>query len=110
MSSLAPPTTPGQAGPSQRDIPATPTTDFALIEAQKENIVPLSTGRSASILSNVLTKDKSEADKILREGHQRHKLLIEQVNQLETEGEELPEGVNDVLEPYSRCVACLNKS
>jgi checkpoint serine/threonine-protein kinase len=83
-------------------IPATPTTDFALIQAQKENIVPLSTGRSAAILSNVLTKDRTEADRMVHEGHERHKRLIEETKSREAEGDELPVGVNDVLDPYCR--------
>lgn len=102
MATLAPPATPGGANLGPREVPATPTTDFALIEAQKENIVPLSTGRSAAILSNVLTKERSEADRMVHEGHERHKRLIEETNRREGEGDELPQGVNDVLEPYCR--------
>ena len=103
MATLAPPATPGGANPQSRgEFPATPTTDFALIEAQKENIVPLSTGRSASILSNVLTKERVEADRMVHEGHERHKQSIEDTNRREAEGDELPEGINDVLEPYCR--------
>jgi checkpoint serine/threonine-protein kinase len=103
MATLAPPATPGGGNlTTSRDIPATPTTDFTLIEAQKENIVPLSTGRSAAILSNVLTKERSEADRMVHEGHERHKRMIEETNRREAEGDELPNGINDVLEPYCR--------
>jgi hypothetical protein len=39
---------------------------------------------------------------MVHEGHERHKRLIDDANRREAEGDELPEGVNDVLEPYCR--------
>jgi hypothetical protein len=49
-----------------------------------------------------LTKERAEADRMVHEGHERHKKSIEDTNRREAEGDELPEGINDVLEPYCR--------
>lgn len=104
MTTDQPPETP-RATAAHSSLPlTTPTTDFALIEAQKENIVPLSTGRSASILSSVFTKDRSETDKLVLEGHQYHKKLVEETIKRESEGDELPEGVRDILDPHYKSV------
>lgn len=104
MASDRPPTTPRPTvSPNHLPHP-TPTTDFILIEAQKENIVPLSTGRSASILSSVFTKDKTETDRLVQEGHERYKKLVQETLRKESDGEELPDGVRDVLDPHYKSV------
>jgi checkpoint serine/threonine-protein kinase len=82
------------------EIPATPVTDFTLLEAQKENIRPLSTGRSASTLSNIFTKERAEAERVLQLGHEAHRRAIDVANQREADGEEMEDGVMDVLDPY----------
>lgn len=92
--------TPGSASRRALDVPATPVTDFALLEAQKENIRPLSTGRSASTLSNIFSKERTEAEKVLQEGHEAHQRAIETASRLEAEGEEMEDGVMDVLDPH----------
>lgn len=45
---------------STLDPPQTPSTSMTVIESQKENIQPLHSGRSASVLSNVLSAPKSD--------------------------------------------------
>lgn len=91
-------------------LPAeTPTTDLSALIDQKENIRPLSTGRSASTLSELFTKDRSEAERQVAEGHRRWRELIEETNRLEDAGEEMPEGVMDILDPYVRYVAFVNQ-
>lgn len=92
--------TPGPAARHELQIPATPVTDFALLESQKENIRPLSTGRSASTLSNIFSKERVEAERILQEGHELHQRAIEIASQREAEGEEMEDGVMDVLDPH----------
>lgn len=79
--------------------PPTPTTDFALIESQKENIRPLATGRSAATLSSLFEKD-SEADRVLNEGHEKYKGLIAEAERRDREGEDMAEGVLDLLDAY----------
>lgn len=92
--------TPGPAARHLLEVPATPVTDFTLLEAQKENIRPLSTGRSASTLSNIFSKERTEADRVLQEGHEVHQRAIETATQREAEGEEMEDGVMDVLDPH----------
>ena len=82
---------------------ATPTTDFALIESQKENIRPLASGRSAATLSNVFDKN-AEAEQAVQQGHERHRQMIEEAERRDREGEEMVEGVDDVLDAYNKCV------
>ncbi|WVN86382.1 uncharacterized protein L203_101546 [Cryptococcus depauperatus CBS 7841] len=76
-----------------------PTTDFALIESQKENIRPLATGRSAVTLSSVL-KEPSAADKLLQEGHEKHRKAIEEADKRDNSGEDMIDGLQDVLDVY----------
>lgn len=89
----------------------TPTTDLSALIDQKENIRPLSTGRSASTLSELFTKDRSEAERQVAEGHRRWRELIEECNKREEAGEEMPEEeeLMDVLDPYVRYVAFVNQ-
>ena len=96
--------TPGPASRTEVQIPATPVTDFALLDAQKENIRPLSTGRSASTLSNIFSKERAEAERTLQLGHDSHQRAIETANQREAEGEEMEDGIMDVLDPYVKYV------
>ena len=86
------------------DVESTPTTDFALIESQKENIRPLATGRSAATLSSLF--DKSEAEKVLQEGHEQHQRAIAEAERRDREGEDMVEGVSDILDVYNQCVPC----
>ena len=48
-------------------------TDIEVLEQCKENVLPISTGRSASKLSTLLTSDRKSVDAQLREGHQKFK-------------------------------------
>lgn len=83
--------------------PPTPTTDFALIESQKENIRPLATGRSAATLSTLFEKD-SEADRVLNEGHEKFRALIAEAERRDKEGEDMVDEVVDLLDAYHQCV------
>lgn len=82
---------------------AAPTTDFALIESQKENIRPLATGRSAATLSTVF-KEPSAADKLLQQGHEQHRKAIEEADRRDAADEDMPDGLSDVLDVYNQCV------
>ncbi|OCF44535.1 BUB protein kinase [Kwoniella heveanensis CBS 569] len=92
--------------PSQRPPSPTsgPVTDFALIESQKENIRPLATGRSAATLSNMF-KEPSATDKVVQEGHERHRKDIEEAERRDKEGEDMVDGVQDVLDVYHQYIA-----
>jgi checkpoint serine/threonine-protein kinase len=90
------------ASPSKvmtRQIPSPPVTDYALIEAQKENIRPLETGRSAAALSTLFDKD---AEAILKEGHERFTKLVQDAEQRDQEGLDMPEGVRDLLDAFQQ--------
>lgn len=78
-----------------------PTTDFAVIEAQKENIRPAASGRSAATLSTLLDKD-AQAEKVVQEGHERFKKEIEDAERKDKEGEDMPEGYLDILDVYNQ--------
>jgi len=80
---------------------ATPTTDFALIESQKENIRPLASGRSAVTLSTLFEKDAA-SEKVLEEGHERCRRDIEEAERRDREGVDMVEGVQDLLDVYHR--------
>ncbi|WWD19886.1 hypothetical protein CI109_104355 [Kwoniella shandongensis] len=80
-----------------------PTTDFALIESQKENIRPLASGRSAATLSSVF-KEPSAVDKVVQEGHERHRKDIEEAERRDKEGEDMIDGVQDVLDVYNKYI------
>lgn len=47
--------------------PATPITDFSALEGQKENIQPLSTGRSAHALSTIFAQRPKQLEKDLKD-------------------------------------------
>ncbi|WWC72267.1 uncharacterized protein I206_106229 [Kwoniella pini CBS 10737] len=91
--------------PAQR--PASPSsgpvTDFALIESQKENIRPLATGRSAATLSNVF-KEPTAADKVVQDGHERFRKDIEEAERRDKEGEDMVDGIQDVLDVYNKYI------
>lgn len=61
--------TPGRPTRSPLDgpPPATPITDFSALEGQKENIQPLSTGRSAHALSTIFAQRPKQQEKDLKE-------------------------------------------
>ncbi|ORX40462.1 hypothetical protein BD324DRAFT_574984 [Kockovaella imperatae] len=96
-------TTPRPAAGSEELPMTTPTTDFSVIEAQKENIRPHVSGRSAATLSNLFAKS-SESDRIVQEGHERHQKAIEEAERRDKEGEEMEEGIVDVLDAYNRYI------
>ena len=84
------------------DLPSTtPTTDFALIECEKENIRPLASGRSAATLSSLFEKQSENVRKIL-EVHDQHRADIEEAERRDKDGEEMQEGVADVLDAYNK--------
>ena len=98
MDTMATPRAPLSAG----ELPSTtPTTDFALIECEKENIRPLASGRSAATLSSLFEK-QSENDRKVQEGHDQHRGEIDEAERREREGEEMQEGVADVLDAYNK--------
>ncbi|WWC91964.1 uncharacterized protein L201_006917 [Kwoniella dendrophila CBS 6074] len=94
---------PGQQRPPSPSS-AGPVTDFALIESQKENIRPLATGRSAATLSNVFAKEPSAADKVVQEGHERFRKGIEEAEKRDKEGEDMIDGIQDVLDVYNKYI------
>lgn len=97
--SAAPATTPGRGSPEQ---PA-PVTDFTLIESQKENIRPLATGRSAATLGVLFDKTREdEASRAVVEGTEQFLKDIEEAERREREGEDMVDGVQDVLDLYNR--------
>jgi hypothetical protein len=68
---MAPPHTHSDDSQLNVDTATAPTTDFALIESQKENIRPLPTGRSAATLSTLFEKDaESEVERADRRGRE----------------------------------------
>lgn len=91
--------------PSSRSStpPSAPTTDFDIIEAQKENIRPTPAGRSAATLSSLLDKD-SVAEQRIQEGHERFRRQIAEAERRELEGEDMEDGVLDVLDVHNRYV------
>jgi checkpoint serine/threonine-protein kinase len=82
---------------------ATPITDFALIESHKENIRPLAGGRSAATLSSLF--EKSEAEKVLQDGHDQFRKDIEEAERRDGMGEDMLEGYTDILDVYNRQVS-----
>ncbi|ORY31588.1 hypothetical protein BCR39DRAFT_558055 [Naematelia encephala] len=81
----------------------TPTTDFVLIESQKENIRPLASGRSAATLSTVFEKDAA-ADAALQAGHDRFRRDIDEAERRDREGEDMADGIQDLLDIYNQYV------
>jgi checkpoint serine/threonine-protein kinase len=72
-----------------------------VIEAQKENIRPTPAGRSAATLSTLLDKD-AVADQRIQEGHERFRRQIAEAERRELEGEDMEDGVLDVLDVHNR--------
>jgi checkpoint serine/threonine-protein kinase len=68
--------------------------DIDAIEASKENILPLATGRSASKLAGLLSRDKRAVDTELKQGHARF--------QRELETADADPECDDPLDPYHR--------
>nr|XP_019043872.1 BUB protein kinase [Kwoniella bestiolae CBS 10118]OCF22802.1 BUB protein kinase [Kwoniella bestiolae CBS 10118] len=93
---------PGQGRPPSPSSSG-PVTDFALIESQKENIRPLATGRSAATLSNVF-KEPTAADKVVQEGHERFRKDIEEAEKRDREGEDMIDGILDILDVYNKYI------
>ena len=83
------------------NTPPTPITDFASLETQKENIRPLESGRSAATLSSLFGKD-TEAEAILKEGHEKYERLVKEAEKREQEGEDMEDGVSDLLDAYQQ--------
>lgn len=83
------------------ETPPTPITDFASLETQKENIRPLESGRSAATLSSLFSKD-AEAEAILKEGHEKYDFLVKEAERREQEGEDMADGVSDLLDAYQQ--------
>lgn len=81
--------------------PNAPTTDFDVIEAQKENIRPTPSGRSAATLSTLLDKD-SVVDQKTQEGHERFRRQIAEAERREVQGEDMEDGILDVLDIHNR--------
>ena len=69
--------------------------DLEAIEQQKENIQPLSSGRSAKALHSLFTSDRKVLQDELEKGHERFKKEIESVEE---------DGSDDPLDVYHRCV------
>jgi hypothetical protein len=90
--------------PDSPSAPAGPITDFALLESQKENIKPLASGRSAATLSSLFVAEKEEVDKAVMEGHEKHRKEIEEAERRDREGEDMVEGIQDVLDAHHRWV------
>lgn len=61
--------------------PATPITDFSAIESQKENIQPLSTGRSAHALSTIFAARPKQLEREFREGRERFEEELREVEE-----------------------------
>lgn len=91
-------TTPARGSPEH----AGPVTDFALIESQKENIRPLAGGRSAATLGVLFDKAADEADKVVQEGIEKLQRDIDEAERRDREGEDMVDGVLDVLDVYNR--------
>lgn len=87
---------------TQQMADATPTTDFAMFESQKENIRPLASGRSAATLSSLF--EKNEAEKVIQDGHVQHRNDIEEAERRDREGEEMADGFMDLLDVYNKFV------
>jgi hypothetical protein len=74
-------------------------TDIVEIEAQKENVLPLSSGRSASKLAGLLSRDRKSLDADLKREHQRFQQEIATVD--------IDPDVEDPLDVYHRSVRSL---
>lgn len=96
------PPTPHRAGSPEHGGPVT---DFDLIESQKENIRPLATGRSAATLGVLFDKDQAdEVSRVVEEGSKKFLSDIEEAERRDREGEDMVDGVQDVLDLYNQWV------
>lgn len=66
--------------------PSTPTVDITSIEQQKENILPLASGRSAAHLVTLASQSKSALEAKLLSRHQWHQVRIDAIEQFEAQG------------------------
>jgi checkpoint serine/threonine-protein kinase len=98
MDSLFTPLRPVTTSPPK----ATPTTDYTVIESQKENIRPLASGRSAATLGALFSSKDAEAERVIKEGHEKYKMMIEESLRRDREGEDMLEGVQDVLDVFNQ--------
>lgn len=101
---MATPARPARLGPSSPP-PQTPITDFAALEGQKENIQPLSTGRSAHALSTIFAQRPKQLEKDLRDAQAKfeHELTeCEQRRRKELQGGDLEFGESDPLDVFER--------
>lgn len=102
--------------PSHAAPPETPITDFTALESQKENIQPLSTGRSAHALSTLFASKPKVVERELkevREAFERELAEVESRRTRELEGADVgEEGEADPLDVYERSVLpdCLSSS
>lgn len=72
-----------------------PEADITAIEAAKENVLPLHTGRSAAKLTGLLARDRKSLDSELKQGHDKFQAEIAVV-------EADPENCDDALDVYHR--------
>lgn len=86
---------PVRDGNSSRTSEGNSAVDLEAIEQHKENIQPLTQGRSAKALHSLLTSDRKTVNDELREGHEKFREEIETAER---------EGADDPLEIYHRCV------
>lgn len=87
-------------GDESRDSSAASAVDLEAIEQQKENIQPLTAGRSAKQLNSLFTSDKKALHDQLARGHERFKEEIRLVEE---------EGADDPLDVYHRWVWISNE-
>lgn len=69
--------------------------EIEAIEAAKENVLPLRTGRSASKLTGLLSKDRKSMESELKAGHSKFQAEIDAV-------EADPDNADDPLDVYHR--------
>ena len=81
--------------PRIRTPPIEGAVDIDAIHQHKENVLPLSTGRSASKLTGLLSKDRKSVELELREGHSGFRQEIAEV-------EADPDSIDDALDVYHR--------
>lgn len=80
-----------------------PTTNFDLIESQKENIRPLASGRSAATLGTLFDKESMDAtSRAIEEKDQQFRRDIDEAERRDREGEDMLDGVQDVLDVYKQ--------
>jgi len=73
-----------------------------VIESQKENIRPLASGRSAATLGALFSTKDVEAERVIREGHERFRKMIDDAERRDREGEDMVVGIQDLLDVYNQ--------